>query len=555
MASIPEKDRASFDDVIDVALANRGIFSRSVVTPSMSIEAIIAAINAANAKSIFFEPGTYELGNATLPGRSNCLLWAVPGSVTLTKTTTAGAGFKSAFFDCTDVVNFTIQGLSFIKAAACPREYAVILRATLQGLTKNVKILGCSMLRCGVYVERYVEDWIVDSCSLDGDGSIAGGSLQGIAVGGQIINGVGTNTNGPIKGGKVSNNFITRQQTEAVDINWDTWDTEIVSNFCLNNNITGGGDNETIDVGGGDCRDIIVRNNRIIQDSTTVIPATGVRVKLGTKRAKVLHNTIRLDNIPVAPVATERWSGIHINGSANTIVAYNDIQGFHRAIAASGSVASLHVLNNKTRKSVLSELLITGSVSNQILDVVVDGNEFGDSTTNTLETMDFDYVFRAVIAHNFGRGVGNRAVVRVRSTCSDIEVVDNHRLSNARYGVEIDAGTTGVRVCGNKFRDLQRNAVWMNGASTEYWIKDNDSINTNLDASGAYAYVIEGAGGTISDNTARDSAAADGSRTTANGFIITATSDGCSWRGNKARNLKSGGTPFSGLANLTNLVS
>jgi hypothetical protein len=109
------------------------------------------------------------------------------------------------------------------------------------------------------------------------------GGAFGIATGGDGASGT---TDGHVSGLIIADNYFNGAVSEGIDINWDTLKTIIARNHLSNNY---GHNEEEIDIGGGNCRDIIVAHNIIDGGGRATI---GIGSKLGAKKVKIVGNDL-----------------------------------------------------------------------------------------------------------------------------------------------------------------------------------------------------------------------------------------------------------------------
>jgi hypothetical protein len=377
------------------------------------VAAFVAAMSAS--KVVYVPPGRYNLGNTTLLPTTGSKMYGVPGSSVLARSGNDASSYTRAYFDIIDVQDVTLDGLVFDFTAVTSREFGFIVRSSTLGLTQRVYVRNCTFKNTPNFIERFVQGVRIEDNYFLGGG--ASGASSGVGIGGQIVAGVGTNTDGVSRDITITNNYFENMRTEAVDVNWNVWDVNISNNMMVNCDLqTGTG--EFIDIGGSTdgtniCRHIIVTGNNIIITSTTA-SSTGIRIKQWTTDVTVTGNTIR------SASGGSASAGITVNVSASDVaITGNAIEGFQAGIALTTPGNRISITGNSVRGS-LSGITATGCS-----DLDISGNMI--TATTTVGTL---------------RGI-------FLTTCTGFVIADNRVSGFGIDGISTDAGSSQGTISGN----------------------------------------------------------------------------------------------------------
>jgi hypothetical protein len=193
------------------------------------------------------------------------------------------------------------------------------------------------------------------------------GGNFGVATGGD---GAG-NTSGGVSNTLIADNVFLNAISEAVDINWDTVFCIVSRNFMSNNRLV---NEEEIDIGGGNCRDIIVSDN-VIDGAGRA--AGGINVKGSAKYVKIGRNILR-------NFKTDETSGaaITLHYGANEIdIIDNDMYAAYRGVwvrSVGGAPTSVMIALNRIANFITYGVHLNGTVSSplkkvSVLDNKIDG--------------------------------------------------------------------------------------------------------------------------------------------------------------------------------------
>jgi parallel beta-helix repeat protein len=262
--------------------------------------------------------GIYRLDDSVLAPPSGCRISGEPGRTILAKRTGGSASYTKPFFDISDVHDITIEGITFEETVASAREFGFHIRASAPQKAQRILIRKCIFKNTPNFVERNVRTvWIDDNRFLGGGPR---GAMVGVAIGGWIDKArhVGVNEGGLVQDIYIRRNYFENIRDEGVDVNWDVWNVEIENNTFVDCDASNQ-KNEAIDIGGGDCNNIIVRNNRIVFTRPET-ESRGIWVKLNSRNVLIENNTVTN--------ASGQGIGILISHGGQAEIRDNYVDGF-----------------------------------------------------------------------------------------------------------------------------------------------------------------------------------------------------------------------------------
>lgn len=276
----------------------------------------------ASGKDVFLPAGyIFKMDNTTLtPNAGQQLLG--PGRL---RKTVVQPGYVSTFIKILSVDRVTVDGVEF-ECVGSSREYGVTIEDSDSSVVRNCRFVGNET---PVFVYKNSNNTAIV-------GNWISGGQQGIATGGDAAG----NTNGPVTNTVIAYNFISGCDQEGIDINWDTQRCLIHGNTLVGNGV--GTPQEEMDIGGGECFDIIVTNNVIDGNNTSL---GGILIKknptITTKRVIVSGNTIKNLN---ASDSSSR--GIRFTNSVEGVISHNIIDDAYTGISIDTDVSDVVVANN-----------------------------------------------------------------------------------------------------------------------------------------------------------------------------------------------------------------
>lgn len=189
------------------------------------------------------------------------------------------------------------------------------------------------------------------------------GGLFGLALGGD---GAG-NTDGAVENTIVAGNIIRGAYSEGIDVNWDVVYATIAGNQLRGNNVGAG--EEEIDIGGGQCRDIIVSDN--IVDGAG-LSGTGINVKMGSKNVKVADNVLRNFRADSGAAVSVMY------GASETDILGNTIYGCNKGVwvrSAQGAPTGINIANNRIAYYTTFGVHLDGVSGASLGDIQVSNNK------------------------------------------------------------------------------------------------------------------------------------------------------------------------------------
>lgn len=489
------------------------------------------------------------------------------------KKTTAGTG-KPIFLIKPGVLDVKLRGIVFAGAVGA-REYCIYTYGLQSDIAGRLLIEDCVFNREGesgpqgggntpIFIARHTRGVIVHKCTLRyGLGGIAtGGDPLGLA--GPYAPGTTptqlSQMDGPVKNIKIIDNDFDSNDTEAIDINWDTQEFWIIGNRGTNIGRRGDPDNEMIDIGGSidgtgsKCSDGYINGNIMVaaDASGNGNPgynncSGGIQIKLYSEKV-VAEGNIFISAKPQA---------------ANTNAA-------RLSWARKGCSISRNQFFNFERAGYFSSPSEDSAMSDNLFDQVMMGIDFSDQASNLFKNIDltknrilgapgatgsginvrdFDGLDisyceisgfkslsvgfgRGVVAGNDGSGTGLKA--------------DRVSVRDCTRGMVIGSPRSSITRC--RIQDTIQTGIQLSGADSV--MSDNDVMRASL-TTGFYAYDIfaSAARSTIMQNFADD----DQGAPTMRGMNFDAAGiDGLTVSGNRIRRFT--GSRLNGANFLTNAI-
>jgi hypothetical protein len=197
------------------------------------------------------------------------------------------------------------------------------------------------------------------------------GGNFGIATGGDALSG---QSPGTISNTTIADNYFYGAISEAIDINWDTIFCTISRNHMSNNRLV---NEEEIDIGGGNCRDIIVSDNVIDGGGRA---AGGVNVKVNAKYVKIVNNILRNFKSDL-----QNSAGVTIAYGANDVgVIGNDIYAANKGVwvrSVGGAPTSVTLALNRIANFISYGVHLNGTAAAPLKKVHVIDNKIDGATT------------------------------------------------------------------------------------------------------------------------------------------------------------------------------
>lgn len=460
------------------------------------------------------------------------------GGGRLKKTTTtndltpAGAQDAPKFFHINGVDDVTIDGIEIeYTGTVSPRVYGATLEDADNCRIVNNKFVG-TVTPCFIWKGCDRTTYAYNRSE--------GGNF-GVATGGD---GAG-NTDGDVTNTLIEGNIIQGAISEAIDINWDTVGCTIRGNHCIGNNTTANED--TIDIGGGICRDILVEGN-ILDDEGNA--ENGIYVKLDTKNVLIRGNRIKGgDNTTAGTrgifVATA--SGSVADEASEVLIDGNEISEFNQGIYAYQGTRNIKITNNDIRDlgSVAGGFGIRVDTVSPIAsavpeNILISGNTVDGEDVCAGSGIRINHVKNFIVSNNDVRGFASFGIyAEASATLGDV-----HGNTVTTCSVGISCLAPNVKVRGNTCFENDSHGI---NLQADYLIAQGNLCFNNGNASNSNAIVLTSGSDNcvLTDNIAYDN---QGTKTQ-RGLNITGACANTIVRNNRfTGNLD---YDYTGLSNLT----